>query len=88
MSVVTETIHDGRAPGTILYLDGVSVSFDGFKALNELSLYLDKGEMRAIIGPNGAGKTTMMDVVTPWKRSRSSTCPRGSGRTCRRGCPG
>ena len=64
MSVVTETIHDGRAPGTILYLDGVSVSFDGFKALNDLSLYLDKGELRAIIGPNGAGKTTMMDVIT------------------------
>lgn len=47
-----------------LYLDGVSVSFDGFKALNELSLILAKGEMRAIIGPNGAGKTTMMDVIT------------------------
>ena len=49
---------------TILYLDGVSVSFDGFKALNDLSLYVLKGELRAIIGPNGAGKTTMMDVVT------------------------
>ncbi|MEM9684462.1 MAG: urea ABC transporter ATP-binding protein UrtD [Pseudomonadota bacterium] len=48
----------------ILYLDGVSVSFDGFKALNELSFYVDPGEMRAIIGPNGAGKTTMMDVIT------------------------
>ncbi|WP_421726610.1 urea ABC transporter ATP-binding protein UrtD [Bauldia sp.] len=48
----------------LLYIDGVSVSFDGFKALNELSLFIDKGEMRAIIGPNGAGKTTMMDVVT------------------------
>lgn len=47
-----------------LYLDGVSVSFDGFKALNELSLTIDPGEMRAIIGPNGAGKTTMMDVIT------------------------
>ncbi|WP_417516828.1 urea ABC transporter ATP-binding protein UrtD [Minwuia sp.] len=47
-----------------LYLDGVSVSFDGFKALNDLSLVLAKGEMRAIIGPNGAGKTTMMDVIT------------------------
>lgn len=47
-----------------LYLDGVSVSFDGFKALNDLSLILGKGEMRAIIGPNGAGKTTMMDVIT------------------------
>src|SRR5918994_657388 len=49
---------------TILYLNGVSVSFDGFRAINNLSLVLDKGEMRAIIGPNGAGKTTMMDVVT------------------------
>jgi urea transport system ATP-binding protein len=49
---------------TLLYLDGVSVSFDGFRALNALSLYLEKGEMRAVIGPNGAGKTTMMDVIT------------------------
>jgi urea transport system ATP-binding protein len=49
---------------TLLYLDGVSVSFDGFKALNDLSLVLEPGEMRAIIGPNGAGKTTMMDVIT------------------------
>ena len=73
MSVVTGTIHDGRAPGTILYLDGVSVSFDGFKALNELSLYLDKGEMRAIIGPNGAGKTTMMDVITGKTRPDKGT---------------
>jgi urea transport system ATP-binding protein len=48
----------------LLYLDGVSVSFDGFRALNELSLVIEPGEMRAIIGPNGAGKTTMMDVVT------------------------
>jgi len=49
---------------TLLYLDNVSVSFDGFKALNGLSLYVAEGEMRAIIGPNGAGKTTMMDVIT------------------------
>ncbi|HEY9081150.1 urea ABC transporter ATP-binding protein UrtD [Magnetovibrio sp.] len=55
----TQNRHD-----TILYLDGVSVSFDGFKALNELSLYVNEGELRAIIGPNGAGKTTMMDVIT------------------------
>ena len=47
-----------------LYMDGVSVSFDGFKALNNLSLFIKPGEMRAIIGPNGAGKTTMMDVIT------------------------
>jgi urea transport system ATP-binding protein len=49
---------------TILYLDGVCVSFDGFRAINNLSLVLDRGEMRAIIGPNGAGKTTMMDIIT------------------------
>jgi urea transport system ATP-binding protein len=48
----------------LLYLDGVTVSFDGFRALNALSLVIEPGEMRAIIGPNGAGKTTMMDVVT------------------------
>ena len=49
---------------TLLYLNGVTVSFDGFKALNELSLIVEKGELRTIIGPNGAGKTTMMDVIT------------------------
>jgi urea transport system ATP-binding protein len=48
----------------LLYLDGISVSFDGFKALNELSFVIEPGEMRAIIGQNGAGKTTMMDVIT------------------------
>jgi urea transport system ATP-binding protein len=53
-----------RLTSTLLYLDGVSVSFDGFKALNNLSFAIEPGEMRAIIGPNGAGKTTMMDVVT------------------------
>ena len=49
---------------TILYLDGVSRSFDGYKAINNLSFYVLAGELRAIIGPNGAGKTTMMDIVT------------------------
>jgi urea transport system ATP-binding protein len=53
-----------RITTALLYLDGVSVSFDGFRALNNLSFTLSSGEMRAIIGPNGAGKTTMMDVVT------------------------
>jgi urea transport system ATP-binding protein len=49
---------------SLLYLDGVTVSFDGFRALNNLALDISHGEMRAIIGPNGAGKTTMMDVIT------------------------
>src|SRR5215831_16885360 len=55
---------DMRTTPALLYLDGLTVSFDGFCALNRLSLTVEPGEMRAIIGPNGAGKTTMMDVVT------------------------
>ena len=55
----------------LLYLDGVTVSFDGFRALNNLSLVMMPGEMRAVIGPNGAGKTTMMDVVTGKTRPSS-----------------
>ena len=48
----------------ILYLEDLNVSFDGFKAINNLTLYIDVGELRCIIGPNGAGKTTMMDIIT------------------------
>jgi urea transport system ATP-binding protein len=50
--------------GRILYLEDVSVSFDGFRAINKLSLDVAPGELRCIIGPNGAGKTTMMDIIT------------------------
>ena len=57
-------VMDTRATSALLYLDGVHVSFDGFHAINNLSLTLAPGEMRAIIGPNGAGKTTMMDIIT------------------------
>ena len=57
-------IEVSAGQGTVLYLDGISVSFDGFKALNNLSLMIDAGELRCVIGPNGAGKTTMMDVIT------------------------
>ena len=52
------------AHGTVLYLDGITVSFEGFKALDNLSLTIDAGELRCVIGPNGAGKTTLMDVIT------------------------
>jgi urea transport system ATP-binding protein len=55
---------DSAFTTSLLYLDDVNVSFDGYKALRGLSLSLEPGEMRAIIGPNGAGKTTMMDVIT------------------------
>ena len=53
-----------KALDTMLYLDGVSVAFDGFRAINNLSIIVKPSEMLAIIGPNGAGKTTMMDIIT------------------------
>jgi urea transport system ATP-binding protein len=59
--------------GPILYLEDITVSFDGFKALNKLSLTIERGELRCIIGPNGAGKTTMMDVITGKTRPDSGT---------------
>ena len=59
--------------GAILYLEDLTVSFDGFKALNKLSLDIDDGELRCIIGPNGAGKTTMMDVITGKTRPDAGT---------------
>lgn len=66
--LVLDTTH-----GSVLYLEDVSVSFDGFKALNNLSLDISEGELRCIIGPNGAGKTTMMDVITGKTRPDSGT---------------
>jgi urea transport system ATP-binding protein len=65
--VLTESGPDAgpdESHGIILYLEDITVSFDGFKALNALTLYITTGELRCIIGPNGAGKTTMMDVIT------------------------
>jgi urea transport system ATP-binding protein len=59
--------------GVILYLDDITVSFDGFKALNALSLTINNGELRCVIGPNGAGKTTMMDVITGKTRPDSGS---------------
>ncbi len=64
--------------GRILYLEDVCVSFDGFKAINNLSLDIAPGELRCIIGPNGAGKTTMMDIITGKTRPQSGTVFFGS----------
>ena len=64
--------------GRILYLEDVNVSFDGFKAINKLSLDIAPGELRCIIGPNGAGKTTMMDIITGKTRPDSGTVYFGS----------
>ena len=64
--------------GRILYLEDVCVSFDGFKAIDNLSLDIAPGELRCIIGPNGAGKTTMMDIITGKTRPDSGTVFFGS----------
>ena len=68
--------------GPILYLEDVTVSFDGFKALYVLTLYINDGELRCIIGPNGAGKTTMMDVITGKTRPDSGTVFFGQTMDC------
>ena len=68
---------------TQLYLQDVHRSFDGFKAINGLSLVIAKGELRAVVGPNGAGKTTMLDIITGktrpdragWSGTRTPTSP-------------
>jgi urea transport system ATP-binding protein len=65
---IADTTH-----GIVLYLEKITVSFDGFRALNELNLYIEKGELRCLIGPNGAGKTTLMDVITGKTRPDSGS---------------
>tara|TARA_R110002167_G_scaffold82099_2_gene224230 strand:- start:62 stop:865 length:804 start_codon:yes stop_codon:yes gene_type:complete len=62
--LATENLVPDTRHGVILYMENVSVSFDGFKALNDLNLYINDGELRCLIGANGAGKTTLMDVIT------------------------
>jgi urea transport system ATP-binding protein len=68
-----QRVRPDAARGVALYLEDVTVSFDGFRALNALTLYVDIGELRCIIGPNGAGKTTMMDVITGKTRPDSGS---------------
>ena len=58
------TATSGRATGSIIYLEDVTVSYDGFKALSHLNFYMDRRELRVVIGPNGAGKTTLLDVIS------------------------
>ncbi len=77
-AVITEPDAVYFGQGVALYVDEISVSFDGFKALNKLSLTIDVGELRCIIGPNGAGKTTMMDCITGKTRPDSGRISFGS----------
>jgi len=63
--------------GAILYVEDLNVSFDGFKAINDLNFYVNAGELRCVIGPNGAGKTTMMDIITGKTRPDSGTASFG-----------
>jgi urea transport system ATP-binding protein len=72
---LTDNDHHGidTSKGDILYIEDLSVSFDGFKAIDNLNLYLREGELRCIIGPNGAGKTTLMDIITGKTRPNSGS---------------
>jgi urea transport system ATP-binding protein len=70
-ALVSDSVDTRHGP--VLYMEDVSVSFDGFKALNHLSLYINDGELRCVIGPNGAGKTTLMDVITGKTRPDSGS---------------
>jgi urea transport system ATP-binding protein len=76
--VIQDRMEVDVSHGRILYLEDVCVSFDGFKAINHLSLDIAPGELRCIIGPNGAGKTTMMDIITGKTRPDSGTVFFGS----------
>ena len=70
-------VHPGELDARgkyILYMEDITVSFDGFKALNDLTLYIKPGELRCIIGPNGAGKSTLMDVITGKTRPDTGSC--------------
>ena len=70
--------HAVGSPDLALWVENVTVSFDGFKALNDITLLLDRGELRCVIGPNGAGKTTLMDVITGKTRPDSGNVYLGS----------
>jgi urea transport system ATP-binding protein len=72
MNETGDALREGTQ-GMVLYLEDITVRFDGFKALDSLTLYIETGELRCIIGPNGAGKTTMMDVVTGKTRPDSGS---------------
>jgi urea transport system ATP-binding protein len=72
-AMVTRRAGVDTTHGAILYLEDITVSFDGFRALNQLNLDISVGELRCIIGPNGAGKTTMMDVITGKTRPTSGS---------------
>lgn len=71
--LAADNIKPDTRHGVILYVEDVSVSFDGFKALNDLNLYINDGELRCLIGANGAGKTTLMDVITGKTRPDTGT---------------
>ena len=73
MMLAAHGLEVDTSKGIILYLEDISVSFDGFKAINNLNMYIREGELRCIIGPNGAGKTTKMDIITGKTRPDSGS---------------
>lgn len=79
MSDIEDTPTPKTEGDTLLCMEGVNVSFDGFRAINDLNFYVNEGELRCVIGPNGAGKTTMMDIVTGKTRPDSGVVHFNSG---------
>ena len=82
MTSLSAGVHEAAAAAesqSVLRVEGVTVSFDGFKALNNLNLSIDQGELRCLIGPNGAGKTTLMDVITGKTRPNEGRVLFGDG---------
>ena len=77
MMLAAHGLEVDTSKGIILYLEDISVSFDGFKAIDNLNMYIREGELRCIIGPNGAGKTTMMDIITGKTRPDSGSASFG-----------
>jgi urea transport system ATP-binding protein len=71
--IIPVPIPEAARPPLVLWVEGLSVSFDGFKALDDVTLTLDRGELRCLIGPNGAGKTTLMDCITGKTRPDSGS---------------
>jgi urea transport system ATP-binding protein len=71
MALRENTIERNRVAGTIVYLEDITVDFNGFKALHGVNFFVDYGELRVLIGPNGAGKTTLLDVICGWVKPES-----------------
>jgi urea transport system ATP-binding protein len=80
MAYRENTVERNRVAGTIIYLEDITVDFNGFKALHGVNFFVDYGELRVLIGPNGAGKTTLLDVICGWVKPERGQVFYGEGK--------